>query len=116
MNTLSIPLFSICWVLPVGAAPAFLLPLMDVEETLERPKYGDFASRYKNWLISLELFMNEINVGFKNPIMRTYMIATSLSWFFSDILHYGNILMQGKKTAQNRAIEVSNTELKLSCI
>jgi len=84
-------------VLAIGAAPAALLMLMDVEETMERVAIQpDCCTGCAKWTISLELFINELSVGFGSPTMRSYMISTSLSWFFSDILHYGNVLMQAK--------------------
>ena len=78
-------------VLAIGALPAALLMLMDVEETMvERSAtagQSDHTMGCAKWPISLDTFMNELSVVFSSPSMRSYMISTSLSWFFSDILH-----------------------------
>ena len=83
-------------ILAIGAIPVPLLMITDYEETLDPTKQYDFSAACANWFVSLTLFKNELSVGFHSPTLRSYFIGSSLSWFFSDILHYGNILMQAK--------------------
>lgn len=97
-------------VLAIGAVPAALLLFMDVEETMapqpqqQQQQHALIQNNAPDPLsggcaklpVSLELFLNELSVVFSSPSMRSYMISTSLSWFFSDILHYGNVVMQVK--------------------
>ena len=86
-------------VLAIGAVPAALLIFMDVEETmaLERtnsiqPEQSSSAGCAK-LPVSLELFLNELSVVFSSPSMRSYLVSTSLSWFFSDILHCTSMVL-----------------------
>lgn len=83
-------------ILAIGAIPVPLLMITDYEETLVPSKQYDFSTACSNWYVSLTLFKNELSVGYHSPILRSYFIGSSISWFFSDILHYGNILMQAK--------------------
>jgi hypothetical protein len=39
------------------------------------------------WFVSLDVFMNQLSVGFSSPLFGMYMLGTSLSWFFADMLH-----------------------------
>ena len=83
-------------ILAIGALPVPLLMITDYEETIDPSKQYDFNTACSNWFVSLTLFTNELSVGFHSPILRSYFIGSSISWFFSDILHYGNVLMQAK--------------------
>lgn len=79
-------------VLAIGAVPAALLMFMDVEETLVERTNSSIQPDQTSvgcakLPISLELFLNELSVVFSSPSMRSYMVSTSFSWFFSDILH-----------------------------
>jgi len=84
-------------VLAIGAVPAALLMFMDVEETMVERSSSSIqpdqsSAGCAKLPISLELFLNELSVVFSSPSMRSYMVSTSMSWFFSDILHCKSIL------------------------
>jgi PHS family inorganic phosphate transporter-like MFS transporter len=86
--------------LAVGAMSTIFLMFMEVEETLDRrpgqgqPKYPILERDAHETVLRLHRFgaavrklWDELFLALKTPIMREYLIGTSLSWFFSDILH-----------------------------
>lgn len=73
---------------------------MEVDETIDKDKlkikqqqqaeidgFRDGDSRTGKLKVALSLFANEMKSGFKTSLLRDYLLGTSASWFFSDILH-----------------------------
>lgn len=97
-------------VVAIGVAPALVLIAMGIDETkssnnLVSPAISPKAPPTRmsdtdseqdlfettslfeiNWIESFQTIQSEMSIAMKLPMLRTYLIGTSLSWFFSDMV------------------------------
>eukprot|EP00597_Dinobryon_sp_UTEXLB2267_P011055 CAMPEP_0170103488 /NCGR_PEP_ID=MMETSP0020_2-20130122/3525_1 /TAXON_ID=98059 /ORGANISM="Dinobryon sp., Strain UTEXLB2267" /LENGTH=370 /DNA_ID=CAMNT_0010327067 /DNA_START=202 /DNA_END=1311 /DNA_ORIENTATION=- len=91
----------------IGAIPAFLLLLLTIQETdeLRNTSHNKSSIQSKGFssnqfssmdssTISLSSRLERFSAQFRSHTFRSYLCGVSLSWFFSDLLHYGNLLYQ----------------------
>eukprot|EP01035_Chromulina_nebulosa_P019164 gene19164-25007_t len=94
------PLFalgaSFLWrlVVAIGALASLALLWLDVDETFTQDEIP--TNGFNTWVVSYQIFLSELYISFSSKRTRMLFIGSSISWFLSDTLHYGNIMMQAK--------------------
>ncbi len=86
-----------------GAVPIPLLFCLNVEETYDPSVSTATVSQHsiQQWRLSLDVFRNQLSVGFSSPSFGMYLLGTSMSWFFADILHCEYVLSVCQAQPQN---------------
>eukprot|EP01034_Spumella_vulgaris_P024256 gene24256-30575_t len=85
------------WLLIIGTIPTAALLFMEVDETLSgtpRQSNADRSGESRPFIVSVELLLSEIMYGLSTPSIRPYLLGTSMAWFCSELLYYGNLLYQ----------------------